>query len=176
MQASNPFLTDGTTFVNPFGLLFTLAMGVLMIVLPRKYALLPVIMLTCYMTMGMRIMAGGLNFTMIRILLIFGWIRLIVRGEFRSIQFNKLDKAIVLFTVSSLVTYTILWGNYDAFKEKMGLVYNCLGFYFLFRFLLKDLDDVIRVFKLTALTLPPLAAAMVLEKMTGRNPFWVFGG
>jgi hypothetical protein len=176
MPPIDPFLTDGTTFVNPFGLLFTLTMGLLLIALPRKYALLPVIILICYMTMGMRIMVGGLNFTMIRILLVFGWIRLLIRGEFRSIKLNQLDKIMLWFTLSSIITYTLLWGDYDALKDRLGMAYNTLGFYFFFRFLLRDMDDIVRTFKMTALAIVPLAAAMVLEKLTGRNSFAAFGG
>jgi len=176
MPPDNPYITDGTTFVNPLGLLFTLVMGILLVVLPRRYALLPVIILVCYMTMGMRIMVGGLNFTMIRILLIFGWIRLLIRGEIRSIKLNQLDKAMLWFTLSSIITYTLLWGDYDALKDRLGMAYNTLGFYFFFRFLLRDMDDLVRTFKMTALAILPLAAAMVLEKLTGRNSFAVFGG
>jgi hypothetical protein len=91
----NPYITDGTTFINPIGLAFTLLMGILVLVLPRRYALLPVIILTCYMTMGMRVMVAGLNFTMLRILLLFGWARLILRGEFRSIKLNRIDRALL---------------------------------------------------------------------------------
>ncbi len=86
---------------------------------------------------------GGMNFTMIRILLLFGWIRLVLRGELRPIELNQLDKAMLWFTLSSIVTYTLLWRDYDAFKDKSGLAYNALGFYFFFRFLLIDLEDIV---------------------------------
>src|SRR5689334_21510117 len=92
-------ITDGTTFINPLGLVFTLLMGALMCIVPRRYALVPVIALTCYMTMGMRVMVGGLNFTMIRILLLFGWARIIVRGEFRELRLNRMDKTVLWFTL-----------------------------------------------------------------------------
>ena len=176
MLPVNPYVTDGTTFVNPVGLVFTLVMGLLLIVLPRRYALIPVIMLTCYMTMGMRIMVVGLNFTMLRILLLFGWARLILRGEFRSIKLNRIDKALLWWTLSSIVTYFLLWQTYDAFKDKLGLAYNAIGFYFLFRFLVRDLDEVVQVLKITAILLVPLAGSMLMEKATGRNSFALFGG
>jgi hypothetical protein len=54
----NPYIIDGTTFINPIGLAFTLLMGILVLALPRRYALLPVIILTCYMTIGMRVMVA----------------------------------------------------------------------------------------------------------------------
>jgi hypothetical protein len=176
MPPQNPFITDGTTFVSPIGLGFTLLMCLLVIALPRRYALLPVIVLTCFMTMGQRVLIGGLNFTMIRILLLFGWARLILRGEFRSIKLNRIDKALLWWTLSSMVTYFLLWQTYDAFKDKLGLAYNAVGFYFLFRFLVRDLDEVVQVFKITAILLLPLAGSMLMEKATGRNSFAVFGG
>jgi hypothetical protein len=151
-------------------------MCLLVIVLPRRFALLPIVALICFMTMGQRVLIGGLNFTMIRILLLFGWARLIIRGEFRSVRLNQIDKALLWWTLSSMVTYVLLWQTYDAFKYKLGVAYNALGFYFLFRFLLRDLGDVVRVFKMTAVLLVPLAASMLMEKTTGRNSFAIFGG
>ena len=54
-------------YINPLGLAFTLLMGVLLIALPRRYALVPVIMLTCFMTMGQSVIVMGFHFNMIRI-------------------------------------------------------------------------------------------------------------
>ncbi len=175
MQDFAPIL-DGVTFINPIGLTFTLLMGVLLVALPRKYALLPIIVLTCYMTIGMRLVVGGMNFTMLRVLLLFGWARLVLRREFRPIRLNSIDKAQLLYVAVSFIAYCLLWQNYDAFKNRLGFVYNTIGFYFLFRFLLRDVDDIVRVFKLTAVFMAPLAAMMVMEKFTGRNVFSVFGG
>ena len=67
-------------------------MGILLLTLPRKWALLPILVMTCYMTMGQRILVLGLNFTMIRVLILLGWMRLIVRHELRPIHFNGLDE------------------------------------------------------------------------------------
>src|SRR3954470_16348856 len=83
-----PWVTDNMTFVSPLGLGVTLILGLALLMLPRKHALLPVLLLTCYMTMGQRVMVMGLNFTMIRILIVFGWLRLIVRGELRAIRLH----------------------------------------------------------------------------------------
>lgn len=169
-------ITDGTTFTNPLGLAFTILMGVLLVVLPRRHALIPVIAMVCYMTMGMRIIFLGLNFTMIRILLLFGWARLILRSELKSITFNKLDRVIVIWTIVSIVAYTLLWQDFDAFKNRLGFAYNALGFYFLFRFLLRDLDEIRKALRIYAILIVPLAVFMIVEKMTGRDPFAVFGG
>lgn len=170
------WVTDGTTFINPLGLVFTLLMGFLLLVLPRKYALLPVIALVCYMTMGMRIMVGGLNFPMIRVLLLFGWTRVILRQEYRSIKLNPIDAAVLWWTLASIVTYTLLWRTSGAFVNRLGQAYNAAGFYFLFRSLLRSMDDINRVVKFIAILLVPLAGLIVVEKFTGQNFFAVFGG
>ncbi|MFQ5737588.1 MAG: hypothetical protein ACE5JX_01115 [Acidobacteriota bacterium] len=170
------YVTNNITFLNPVGLGFTLLMGFLMIVLPRRYALLPVILLICYMTMGMRVIVATFDFTMLRILILFGWARLILRGEIRSIKLNSIDKAVIWWALAGIITYTVLWQTYDAFEYKLGVAYTAIGFFFLFRLLLRDLDDVVRVVKMTALFIVPLAGSILVEKITGRNSFAIFGG
>ncbi len=168
--------TDNTTFINPTGLGFTLVMGLLIIILPRRFALVPVIILTCFMTMGERVVILSLDFTMLRILMLFGWIRLVLRNEIYSIKLNVIDKALLWWILASIITYTLLWQTSEALINRLGHAYNAVGMYFLFRFLVRDLDDVKRVFKILAVFLVPLASSMLIERITGRNAFAVFGG
>jgi hypothetical protein len=171
----NQLFTDNSTFINFVGLAFTGLMGVLLLVLPRRLALLPVLALVCYMTMGMRIMVADLNFTMIRILLLFGWTRLLLRREVRRMKLNAIDSIVLWWAAVAIVTHTLLW-QYDGFKYKLGVAYTALGFYFLFRFLIRDLKEISQVCKILAILLVFLAAAMLREKVTGTNVFAVFGG
>jgi len=151
-------------------------MGILLLALPRRYAIIPILALVSYMTMGTNLVVGGLNFTMLRLLLVFGWTRLIIRREFHGVKLNRIDKAVIAFVISSLVTYTLLWGTYDAFKNKLGLAYNVIGFFFLFRFLIRDLQDARRVVRIAAVMIIPLAGLMTFEKRTGHDLFAYFGG
>jgi hypothetical protein len=173
---TDPFVTDGSSFINVPGLIFTIVMGILLVVLPRRYALLPIIALTCYMTMGMRVMVGNLNFTMLRIVMLFGWARLVLRGEMKGFKLNPLDKILILWCFVGLIAYTLLWQSTDAFKYKVGAAYNDLGFYFMFRFLIRDMDELIQTIKIYAVLVVPLAGFMILEKMTGHDSFSIFGG
>src|SRR5260370_35641132 len=159
--------TDGTTFINPLGLAFLLLMGALMLVLPRRYALLPVVILTCYMTMGERVMIAGLNFTMIRILLLFGWFRLVARGEIRALKLKSIDTVILLWVLSSIVMHTLLWQSSQELINRLGGAYSALGTYCLFRYLALDMDDIARVFRILAVCLGPLAVFMIIERMSG---------
>ncbi len=170
------YATDNTTFINGFGLAFALLMGLLMLVLPRRFALLPVLALVCYMTMGQRVMILGLNFTMIRILLLFGFTRILLRGEIQSGTFNPVDRIMVWWVLSSIVTYTILWKTSEAFVNRLGLAYDALGLYLIFRVLVRSVEDMRTVVRQFAWLVIPLAAAMLLEKNTGRNAFAALGG
>ncbi len=171
-----PVITDGTTFINGIGLAFTLLMCLLMLVLPRRYALVPVIILTCYMTMGERIMVGGANFTMIRILTLAGWIRIVVRGEMRRLKVNAIDWAMMVWMLSNVVMHTLLWQTGQEFINRLGHAYDAIGLYFLFRFLIRNLDEVARTVRILAVLIVPLAGLMLAEKLTGKNAFGIFGG
>jgi hypothetical protein len=162
--------------LNPMALGFMVCMGILLLVLPRRYALIPLFAAACYMTMGQVVKVGGLNFTIIRILALIGWLRMLVRGEFRAIRIHSIDKAMLCWTLSSVVIYTILWQTKDAFIYKCGSAYDAVGLYVLFRALVRNVPEIIKIFKTMAILIVPLAAFMVVEKFTGRNAFAVFGG
>ncbi len=164
------------TVLSPLGLAFMVAMSALLLALPRRLALLPIILTTCYMTFGQQIVVGGLHFTMLRVLVLVGCVRILVRREFCRLQWLRLDSLMIVWILAGTVTYTILWGSSAALINRLGLAYDALGLYFIFRFLLRDLDDVERVCGLFAVALIPLALAMGFEKLTGRDPFYVFGG
>ncbi len=108
--------------------------------------------------------------------MLFGWTRVLLRGEFRKIKLGQLDKMILWWTAIGFVAYVGLWRSGDAIIYKMGATYNIIGFYFLFRMMLRSLDDVIQVFRTIAVLVVPLAICMLFEKSTGRNLFAVFGG
>jgi hypothetical protein len=163
------------SFITPFGLAFTLAMGVLMLILPRRYALLPVIALTCFMPLGEQVLVLGFHFTMLRLLVAFGWARVLVRREFVGLKLNPIDTALLWWVVSGLVVGVLLWRTSEVLVYRLGQCYNAIGMYFLFRFVVRDFDDVKRVFKITATLIVPLAAAMLLEWATGRNVFSSLG-
>jgi hypothetical protein len=170
------WVTDNTTFVSPLGLGVTLALALALLMLPRKHALVPVLLLTCYMTMGQRVMVVGLNFTMIRILILFGWVRLILRGELRRIQLHNIDYVLASWAIIGVIAHTLLYMNSDAMVYRLGQAYNAVGTYFLFRYMIRSWEDIDHALKMLATFVVPLAAMMIVEKFTGRNVFAGFGG
>lgn len=168
--------SSSVSFLTPLGLVFLVTMCLLILALPRRLAFLPFIMAVSYMTLGQRVMIAGLNFDMLRILLLFGWIRLLIRKEFRAFDFTIIDKLIIAFAVAGVITATILTPTMDTFINRMGQAYNTVLTFFLFRFLIRDLDEIIFMLKITAIVVLPLALSMIIEKSTQRNIFSVLGG
>jgi hypothetical protein len=162
--------------LNPLGLIVLMGVGIFTFFLPRRYALLPVIVITCFMTMGQMVVVSGLHFTMMRIMVLFGWVRILCRRELRPIRLNKIDKALIAWTVVAIISHTLLWQTWGEFVNRLGFGYNSVGMYFLFRVLLRDIDDIKRVFAMTAIVIIPLALAMLVEYETRRNMFAIFGG
>ena len=157
-------------------LFFTLLMGVVMVALPRRHALTPLILTAVYVPLGERVMVGGLDFTMLRILILFGWIRLAMRGESRRPRWNSVDRLMLYWVVASATAYVLFRRDGDAIVSRLGFAYDAFGVYWLGRCLIRDVSDIRRLAIVFAVGMVPVAAGMFVERLTGRNVFSVLGG
>ena len=98
----------------------TLIAGILIIALPRKWALAPLFVMTFFIPPVEQIIVGGLHFPMTRILILFGWVRVCMRRQDRNGSgLNTIDKAMILWVVFAICTYTLLWQTSDAFVNRL---------------------------------------------------------
>jgi hypothetical protein len=157
-------------------LVLTLCLGVLLLALPRRYALLPLFISGCYMTLGQILLVGPFHFSIFRILLFFGWIRIVIRKEIASIKLNSIDKVLIAWVVVSAIMNIMLKGFSEAIVGRLGLAYNAVGTYFLIRALIWDLEDILQAVKMLGIIIIPLAVIFIVEMTTGRNVFSFLGG
>jgi hypothetical protein len=169
-------MNEAVTNVNLIGSIFITVMGIMIFFLPRRFAVLPVMMTACYITLGQVVGVGPLHFSMMRVIIFFGCLRVILRKEFREITFNSIDKITIAYVLTSTIIYYLLRQNAEAFINSLGFVYNALGLYFIFRAIVRDENDYYLIFKMLAFVMVPLAFSMLVEKSTGRNFFSIFGG
>jgi hypothetical protein len=137
---------------------------------------MPFLVGACYITYGQGIEVGALTFYVIRLLLLGGLIRVIIRREFAGIRLITLDKLMILWGAVAVLSS---FGHEDpgsAVVFRLGMLYDYGGTYFLFRVLNRSLDDLRHTIRLAAITLAPVALEMLLERMTGMNRFAGFGG
>lgn len=165
----------GTTVIHPVVLVAILAASVLIFFLKRRNIIVVILFLGIFIPMSQRVVIAGLDFTILRILILFGWIRIIMNSEHRTIKLNAIDKVLIFYVVSNVVGYTLLWQTSGAFINRLGFAYNALGIYFLFRVLVRDLDDIDRVIKIFIVITVLVAICMLIEQINGRNAFAVFG-
>ncbi len=167
--------SGGTTLL---GIVILLCMIGLTWVLPRRSAVIPLLITTCYIPLGQSFVILGAHFPFFRILLLVGWCRTFVRRENRDLAFTGMDKiffwwALVTLVVGSFTQPSVFM---DRFINRMGEVYTAAGTYFLIRCWIRSLDDLVAVLRTVAVMIVPLAISMLLEKFSGRNIFYVFGG
>lgn len=164
------------TVLNPYAFLFVILMAILLLFLPRRFAILPMVATACYITNMQRIVIAGLDFDMIRILVIIGVLRIFFRSEYYLLKLNIIDKTIICFVIISITTYTMLWETGGALINRIGWAYNIIGIYFIARIFIDDFDDIDRLIGSLIFFSIPIALSMVYEQTSGINPFSTFGG
>jgi hypothetical protein len=162
--------------MNGIAVVFILLNTIAFLLLPRRWAAVPLLVGACYMTLGQVIDVGPFSFSIIRMLVLAGVVRIIVRGERLAGGMNSLDRLMLVWAV--WVMFSSFFHNdlSGALIFRLGLVYDACGIYFLLRVFCQSLDDVIALCRITAILLVPVAAEMLYEKLTLYNLFSVLGG
>ncbi len=171
----DPIWANQTT-IHPLGVAAVLILGIAMTALPRRYAVIPMLLLACMIPSAQRVVVGGLDFTLLRIMVLFGWIRVVARHEYASLRWIRLDYAMLALAVVSILAMTAREQTLGVFANRLGSNFDAIGMYFLFRFLIRDWRDVRIVTHAFILVSVVVAAAFALEHNTGRNIFSIFGG
>ena len=166
---------DLTTMV-PLGLASVLILGMVMLFLPRRWAVMPMLIVACFIPSSQKIAFLTLDFNVIRIMVLFGITRVILHKEQLDFVWKPLDTAMVLWTISSMVIFSLQQGTFAAVINRLGFGFDAIGMYFLFRCLIRQWPDIDRIMLGFILISIPVAAFFLLENRTGQNIFSVFGG
>jgi len=175
MAGSNLDFTDHTV-LHPLGLLAVIVLGITMILVPRRWSILPMIIMACFIAPAQRIAILTIDFTLLRIMVLFGVCRLYVKKETSNFVWNFLDIAVVFWTIAGIVIFSIQQGTVSALINRLGFGFDAFGMYFLFRCLIQNWVDVDRIIWGCILVSIPVAVFFLLENRTGRNLFSIFGG
>lgn len=153
----------------------TLALAALLLVVPKKYFLLPFILAACFIPADQRIIILDLDFTPLRVLILVGFLRIFLRRESVEIRWSNFDKILLSWAICGAVIYTMRWGNLKAFIYRCGVLYDTLGLYLLFRTHIRSLSDIKLPIKVFAACSVLLAVFVGLEWVTGQSPFVILG-
>lgn len=164
------------TVLNPIAFVFTLIMCIAILSVNRKYIIVPLLLVACFIPNIQRISIAGIDFSMLRIITIFGLIRIAVRKERLSMTFNSIDKIIIYYSIIRIVTFTILWSEIGALIFILGQLIDTICAYFFIRFAIydfKEYDIMIKTFIISSMF---IAIFMTIEHLIGgTNLFHIFG-
>jgi hypothetical protein len=111
--------------------------GVLMLVLPRKKALIPFLVASILIPMDQILVVGGVHLQMLRVLALFGIARLIreklAGRKLFAGGINKIDWAFILLTALVAINAVVLFRNFGVVITQVGTIYTAFGVYFLLR-------------------------------------------
>ena len=162
--------------MNLIAALFVAVTGLALLTIPRRWAFVPLLAAACYMTLGQAIEIGPLTFSVVRIMIVVGLMRVILRGERLVGTLNALDYCIISWSLVACATSVFHEDASGELITRLGTSYDACGIYFLLRVWCSSLDDVVRLCRAVAIVLTPVAAAMLFEHLASHNLFSVFGG
>jgi hypothetical protein len=160
---------------NPLAFGLLVALVGLIWWLPRRFAVCPLLIMTCLMPMGQVMVLMGLNFHLFRILLLVGGLRVLVKGEAARLVTTRTDKLMACWAVATVLG-TMSKPSMALFVSRSGDVYNAIGCYFFVRCVIVSFEDIVTSVRALAFLSLPVAVLMVVEKATAHNLLSVFGG
>ena len=119
----------GVTSIHPLGLLMALVLGIALVVVPRRYAAIPMLLLACFIPSAQRIVIMGADFNLLRILVVFAWVRLLVRNEFHGFQWNRLDTMMIAWMGSGTLIFTMAYGTQAGCLTVSGCIFSSAVFF-----------------------------------------------
>lgn len=162
------------TVVHPIAVAALVITIILMVSLPRRKVLIPFFLMAILIPLNQRIAIVTLDFYFVRILIIIGWIRILVRSE---LYFgNSIDKIFASTVFSSVIASIILWQSLNSAILGFAQMIDILGSYVLIRSLIRDFDDIDLILNLFVFISIALAGCMIIEQVTHKNIFYIFGG
>ncbi len=167
----------GTTVIKP-GTIIVLVIGCgFLFLLKRQYAIIPFLVPVFFITEAQRIIVGVFDFTILRIFIITGILRTLIRNEKKySANNSNIDKIFILFLFFGFFAYIFVRQQISAIVTRLGWLYDLLGIYYLFRVFIRNRSDVWFSILVIAIVTIVIGGAIFIEYSTQTNPFFVFGG
>jgi hypothetical protein len=168
--------------IHPLVLTALILAVVLTFILPRKYIVVPFLLVTFLAPWNQNIYAFGVHFFVLRVLILAGLIRtLLIKPSSQKSRFagglNPVDSVFALWAIFRSIAFIIIYqGDSGAIINQGGFLWDLLGGYILMRILIQDEEDIARVVKTFAFVALVCGLAMLNERLRGQNIFGYLGG
>ena len=171
----------GETLLHPIVLVAMVVSAILILFLPRKYVIVPVVLTSLLVPLAQQIFLGGVHLFVIRIIILVGCLRMLItkmssQEGLLAGGFNSVDKWFMLWAVFRALATIVLFASSSAVIGECGFLLDVIGGYFLLRFLIRDYEDISRAAKALVFVALVAAAGMFNEKIHFQNVFGFIGG
>lgn len=165
---------------HPLVLSIVAFIAVLTFTLKRKYVIVPLVLGMLLVPYGQNLYVGGFHLLMIRLLILFGCIRVGISRLSSSEKlfpggFNTLDKIFLVWAFSRALATILLYGQVGAAINQVNFLWESVGGYFLFRSLIANEEDILRVVKALVVVALIAVTGMIYEQLKGQNLFAFLG-
>lgn len=147
----------------------------------KKYAIVPVLVLSFLIPLGQQFTIGGLHVFVMRIVILAALIRGIASIIFSKARgfaggFSAVDTVFILWTFFHVVSFLVLFSfNPSALVNQFGFIWDILGGFLVMRFYIQEEEDIERVVRTFAWMAAILAIGMLNERFRMENAFGYLG-
>jgi hypothetical protein len=169
-------IVGGQTTVHPVGLVALVLCLLGLVFKGRQWAVQLLLVFIFAIPSAQRVHIIGLDFSFLRIIILVALSRAHFSGMTRGFSFQQPDKIILVWAIWAVIAYGFLLGSFSAVVTRTGFMVDAVGGYFVGRLYLKSWQDLRRVVLFVGYASLPILAFFLVERATGRNMFYVFGG
>ena len=170
------------TILHPVVLVALIVAALLVLLLPRKYGVVPVLLMSFLFPLGQQLFLGGLHVFVLRILILVVLLRAAASVTFSKARvfsggLSSVDTLFMLLLFFRVTSFLILFSLQSAaVVNQFGYVWDVLGGYLALRFLIQDQADIERAIGTFAFIASVLAICMLNEHFRMQNVFGLLGG
>jgi hypothetical protein len=166
------------TLLHPLVAVCTAVVIVLILFLPRKSIITPLLLALFFIPKGQALVVAGAHFTVARILFLTGISRWMIsrRRSWFAGGLNSIDRTFMLWAASYFVILSLQWMDTQALVKNLGDFLDAMGGYVVMRFAIQDREDATRAIKVFGFIAVVCALFMLNEQATGANLFGLLGG
>jgi hypothetical protein len=165
-----------TTTLHPIGAVSILVLGCWFLCSARSRAMLPLMILICFIPSAQRIVIAGADFTFLRIMVLIGLSRILMRREWTTIKLNRIDIVYFLWVIVGAIVYVVQQQQLSAIVYACGTSLDMLGAYLVVRAIFRSIDDLWSFARILAGLAIVVSVFIAVEAISGRNIFGTFGG
>lgn len=162
--------------VHPLAVAALGAVSVAVIAGRPRVSVLGLLAVAMWLPSAQRVLIGGADFSLVRIVVLVGMIRLLAAGSFSGLRFCAVDACVVAGVLARGACTFLTGGGGASLAGSVGASLDTAGAYFLVRGALRSSEDVLWLARASLFVAVPIVILFLVERATGRNAISVFGG